>query len=151
MANKLIKKFTKKDPAEKIAQQIIDCFSIGGKVIIFGNGGSLADASHFAAEFNSIGSVIALDNAAKITAIANDYGFDRIFSMQVTDIAEVQDLVIGISSSGESNNVIYALRTASELVIDSIDFPREGKTTQEVQNYQYQLLHRIYQIVDKDL
>src|SRR3990167_5226524 len=93
----------------QIAKQIVACFKRGNKVLIFGNGGSLADASHFAAEFNSVGPVIALNDPAKITSIANDSRFVYIFSQQVLDIAKKGDLVIGISSSGKSENIWLAL------------------------------------------
>ena len=128
----------------KIAEQIIACFKRGNKVIIFGNGGSLADASHFAAEFHGIGPVIALNDPAKITSIANDYDFDAIFDVQIDDISKPGDIVIGLSSSGKSQNVIEGLAEAMSLGLEAIDFPRRGTTTQEVQEYQYHLLHNIY-------
>ncbi len=127
-----------------IAQEIIDCFSRGGKVILFGNGGSLADASHFAAEFHSLGHVLVLNDPIKITSIANDYSFEEIFVMQLHDTVRLGDLVIGISSSGKSENVNKALEKAKRMGVRTIDFSRQGKTTQEVQNYQYRLLHKIY-------
>src|SRR3990167_9790016 len=89
----------------RIAKQIIDCFKRGNKCLIFGNGGSLADASHWAAEFNGIGPVIALNDPAKITSIGNDYGFEYIFETQILDMGKKGDLIIGISSSGLSKNV----------------------------------------------
>ena len=127
----------------KISRQIINCFKRGSKVIIFGNGGSLADASHFAAEFNRIGTVIALNDPVKITSIGNDYGFDTIFERQIIGLCGDGDLLIGLSSSGKSDNVNRALRYGEEF-LNIIDFPRKGKTTQEVQEYQYHLLHKIY-------
>lgn len=133
--------------AKKIAGQIIACFKRGNKVLIFGNGGSLADASHFAAEFNGIGPVIALNDPAKITSIANDDCFENIFLNQVSTCYRPNDLLIGLSSSGKSENVNRVLRWAKGLGREYIDFPRKGKNTQEVQNYQYILLHQIYGIV----
>lgn len=137
--------------AKEIARRIVDCFKRGGKVLIFGNGGSLADASHFAAEFHDIGSVIALNDPAKITSIGNDDSFECIFSQQVFDLGKPDDLVIGISSSGKSRNVIAALVVADNHDIEAIDLPRKGKNTQEVQNYQYQLLHDVYLEVRKEM
>lgn len=133
----------------KIAKQIIDCFVRGNKVLIFGNGGSLADASHFAAEFHGLGPVIALNDLAKITSIANDGDFDYIFAQQVYDLGKKGDIIVGLSSSGNSKNVNIALFLAEDLGFEIIDFPRLGANTQEVQNFQYQLLHDIYLKVKK--
>ena len=137
--------------AGKIAKQIIDCFKRGNKVLIFGNGGSLADASHFAAEFHNIGPVIALNDPVKIASIGNDYDFSRIFEMQICDIGNTGDIALGLSSSGKSRNVIEGLEVAESQGLEIIDFPRKGKNTQEVQEYQYKLLHEIYVIVKKEL
>lgn len=133
--------------AEKLAQQIVSCFKNGNKVLIFGNGGSLADASHFAAEFHELGPVIALDNAAKITSIANDHSFETIFSYQIHDLGVEGDIAIGLSSSGKSANVIRGLIQAKLNRLTPIDWPRKGRGTQEVQNYQYKLLHDVYLLV----
>lgn len=133
--------------AKQIAKQIIECFKRGNKVLIFGNGGSLADASHFAAEFHGIGPVIALNDPAKITSIGNDYGFEFIFARQIIDLGKPGDLAIGISSSGKSRNVNQIFRITEPKDMDYIDWPRKGKNTQEVQNYQYQLLHSVYILV----
>ncbi len=137
--------------AQEIADKIVHCFGLNHRVWIFGNGGSLADASHFAAEFKSLGPVFALNDPAVITAIGNDIGFDNIFERQILDSAKVGDLVIGISSSGKSENVINALATANHMGVMIIDWPREGKTTQEIQEYQYHLMHEVYLLVKKDL
>lgn len=134
--------------AQQIAEQIIECFKRGNKVICFGNGGSLADCSHWAAEFNGIGPVIALNDPAKITSIGNDYGFKGIFSLQLIDSAMDGDLLIGLSSSGKSENILHAFSVMKN-THTTIDFPRKGKNTQEVQNYQYKLLHEIYRLVKK--
>src|SRR3990167_3776048 len=128
----------------QIAKQIVACFKRGNKVLIFGNGGSLADASHFAAEFNVIGSVIALNDPAKITSIGNDIGFDFIFDIQIFDLGKEGDIAIGLSSSGNSTNVKEGFGAARTKGLEVIDFPRKGKDTQEVQEFQYELLHQVY-------
>ena len=130
--------------AKDIANQLVACFKRGNKCLIFGNGGSLADASHFAAEFHSIGPVIALNDPAKITSIGNDYHFNNIFSLQIVTTGKEGDIAIGLSSSGESENVNLALKCAKVYGMKVIDFPRQGNTTQEVQEFQYGLLHQIY-------
>jgi D-sedoheptulose 7-phosphate isomerase len=95
----------------------------GGKVIVIGNGGSAALASHFAADLGS-GSVLRgldypvislVDNLPVITAAANDYGYDQIFSRQLINIGNSRDLLMIISSSGNSKNLIEASRVAREI------------------------------------
>ena len=133
--------------AKKIARQIIDCFKQGNKVICFGNGGSLADCTHWAAEFHGIGPVIALNDPVKITSIGNDYGFKKIFWQQILDLGKSEDLIIGISSSGKSENVNFAFGAAINKGMYWLDFPRKGKNIQEVQEYQYRILHEVYRLV----
>lgn len=133
----------------QIVKAIQACFLRGNKVLVFGNGGSLADASHWAAEFHSIGPVIALNDAAKITSIGNDFGFDLIFVKQVVDLGNRGDIAIGISSSGNSENVRLALIAGAGKGLEIIDWPRKGNTTQEVQNFQYKLLHEVFIAIKK--
>ena len=102
---------------------ISEAFSQGGKLIIFGNGGSAADAQHIAAEF--VGRfekermplpALALNtNTSSLTAIGNDYGFDSVFSRQVEAFARKGDVVVGISTSGNSKNVNLALEKANAM------------------------------------
>ncbi len=90
----------------------------GGKVILFGNGGSASDAQHLAAELigrfelerKPMPAITLVSNPAGITALGNDYGFDHIFERQVEALAERGDVLIGISTSGNSPNVISALK-----------------------------------------
>ena len=92
----------------------------GGKVIIFGNGGSAADAQHMAAEFvgqylkvrKSLPAIALTANTSTLTAIGNDYGYDKVFSRQIEGLANSKDIVIGISTSGNSKNVIDGLKAA---------------------------------------
>src|SRR6202051_3999109 len=101
----------------------VDSFDKGNKVLLFGNGGSAADAQHIAAEF--VGRfafdrpalpALALNvNSSAVTAIANDHGFDRVFSRQIEALARAGDVAVGISTSGQSSNVIQALATAKKM------------------------------------
>jgi len=108
---------------EKTAKLIIDAFKDGHKVIIFGNGGSAADAQHFAAELTGrylkerqgLPALALSTNTSSVTAIGNDYGYEQVFSRQLEALANDGDIVIGISTSGNSQNVIEALHTASKL------------------------------------
>lgn len=105
-----------------LAQRLIETFQIGNKLLIMGNGGSAADAQHFAGEIVSRFRIerpglpaIALSTDSSImTAIGNDYGFDRVFSRQVEALASPGDAVIGISTSGNSPNVRKALEVARQ-------------------------------------
>lgn len=130
----------------RIVKEIVDCFERDGKLIIFGNGGSMAEASHMAAEFIGLGlPAISLSDPSVITALSNDYGYNNVFDFWVKAIGKDGDLAIGISSSGKSKNVNRALRHAKFWDIDIIDFPRKGKTTSEVQDNQLKLIHQIYE------
>jgi|YelNatPaOPRAMG01_1025707.scaffolds.fasta_scaffold02894_7 D-sedoheptulose 7-phosphate isomerase len=98
-------------------------FSQGGKLIIFGNGGSAADAQHIAAEFvgrfekerRPLPALALNTNTSSLTAIGNDYNFDSIFSRQVEAFARKGDVVVGISTSGNSKNVNLALEKANAM------------------------------------
>lgn len=104
------------------AQKITDAVKSGHTVMIFGNGGSAADAQHIAAEFTgrflkerSPLNVIALTtNTSVLTAVANDYSFKEVFSRQIEALAKRGDIAVGISTSGSSENVINALNKAKE-------------------------------------
>lgn len=106
----------------QIAQKIIQCYKQGKKVIFFGNGGSAADAQHLATELisrfqkerKSLPAIALTTDTSALTAIGNDYGFDKIFSRQVEAVVEKGDLVIGISTSGNSVNVIEGIKEAKK-------------------------------------
>lgn len=130
---------------KQIIKIIETCFKEGNKLLIFGNGGSAAEASHFAAEFIGLGlPAIALTDPAVLTALSNDYNFRGVFSMQIEALAKPGDVAIGISSSGESFNITWGLIVAKERDLIAIDFPRRGKTTSQIQNNQLKLIHQIY-------
>lgn len=96
------------------------CITAGGKILLFGNGGSAADAQHIATELTvryikdrpAIAAIALTTDTSALTAAGNDLGFDKIFSRQVEAIGTPGDVAIGISTSGYSENVIEALKTA---------------------------------------
>ena len=98
---------------EKSIIAIVKCFRRGNKVVLFGNGGGAADAQHIAAEFigrfkinrKSLPAIALSDNPSTITAISNDFSFDLVFSRQCESLISKGDVVIGISTSGNSLNV----------------------------------------------
>lgn len=112
-----------------IARSLVAVFRSGGKVVIFGNGGSAADAQHLAAEFSGRYLIerpplraIALTNISAITAIGNDYSFEDIFLRNVEGLVSKGDAVIGISTSGNSKNVLRAMKKAREMGAVTIAF-----------------------------
>jgi len=109
----------------------------GNKLLVCGNGGSAADAQHFAAELigrfekerSSYPAIALTTDSSNITAIGNDYGFDQVFSRQVEGLGRKGDILIGISTSGNSNNVLEAVRKASEMGMLTIGLlGRDGGT-----------------------
>jgi len=113
---------------ESIATAMIDCLSVGGCVFWLGNGGSAADSQHLAAELvgrfererGGIASIALTTDSSALTAIGNDLGFDQIFARQVEALCRPPDLVIGISTSGNSHNVLRAIETARENAIETV-------------------------------
>lgn len=110
------------------AQTIVDCLHNGGKVLLAGNGGSAADAQHIAGEFVSrfhydrpgLPAIALTTDTSILTAIGNDYGYERLFSRQVQALGREGDVFIGISTSGNSANVIAAFEEAQKLKLTTI-------------------------------
>ena len=110
------------DEINKTANLIVTAINKNRKIIIIGNGGSAADAQHIAAEFlgryklkrKSIPAIALTSNSSTTTAIANDYDFSDIFSRQCESLVSKGDVVIGISTSGNSENVVKGLKTSSK-------------------------------------
>lgn len=107
---------------KEVAEIIAKSLNEGGKILIFGNGGSATDASHIAAEFVNrfkrerpgLPAIALNTDMAVLTAIANDYDYSEIFAKQVKALGESGDIVIGISTSGSSRNVIKAIEVAKK-------------------------------------
>lgn len=118
----------------KVANLITDALKQGNKLITFGNGGSAADAQHFAAELSGrykkerealAGIAISTDTSA-LTAIGNDYGFDVVFSRQVEAIAKRGDVLFGISTSGNSANVLNAFESGKAMECKCVGLSGKG-------------------------
>jgi D-sedoheptulose 7-phosphate isomerase len=105
---------------ELLGRQICDVMAAGSKLVVFGNGGSAADAQHLAteligrfhAERRSLAAVALTTDSSVLTAIGNDYAFEEVFARQVEGLVLAGDLVVAISTSGESENVIRGLQAA---------------------------------------
>ena len=107
---------------ERVADALCRSLAAGGKLITFGNGGSAADAQHFAAELlghfrrdrRSLPAVALTTDSSVLTAIANDYGYEDVFARQVEGLANPGDVVVGITTSGGSENVLRGVAAARE-------------------------------------
>jgi D-sedoheptulose 7-phosphate isomerase len=159
----------------KCADAIAQRMKAGGKVLVFGNGGSAADSQHFAAELlgrfvkerAAMPALALTTDTSALTAIGNDYGYDRVFSRQVEAHGRAGDVAIGISTSGKSPNVIKALETARDrgllrvgmtgrgggavgpLVDFLIDVPHQD--TARIQEVHGMVVHIICELVEEAL
>ncbi len=123
--------------AEKIMQaadRMAQCLISGHKILLFGNGGSAADAQHIAAEFINrfrierppLAAIALTTDTSVITSIGNDYHFDEIFDKQIRALGKKDDTAIGISTSGNSPNVVKAMKTAKEMNLHTMAFSGAG-------------------------
>ena len=160
---------------ERFVALVCETLSGGNKVLVMGNGGSASDAQHFAAEIvgrfkmerRALPAIALSTDTSILTAVGNDYGFDRVFVRQVEALAQPGDLVLGISTSGNSPNVLRALNLARErgcrtvgllgkdggsikpvcdlpLVVPSADTPR-------IQEAHITIIHIVCDLVEKKL
>lgn len=105
---------------ESMVNLIVRAYKAGGKVVLFGNGGSAADAQHIASELvgqfmlkrQAFPAIALTTNTSILTAVANDYGYETVFSRQIEALVTEKDIVIGISTSGNSPSVVEAIETA---------------------------------------
>ncbi len=187
MQNAIIKEFlahqetiakaieTMQEPLLEASKLAVETLRAGNKILICGNGGSAADAQHIAAELTGRykterrglpGIALTTDTSA-LTAIGNDYGYDRVFDRQVEALAQKGDLLIGISTSGNSTNVINALKVAREMGCKTLGLTgRDGgamnelcdinlvvpsNDTPRIQEMHILFAHTICQIIDNEL
>jgi D-sedoheptulose 7-phosphate isomerase len=120
---------------------LVETFNRGGKLLVMGNGGSAADAQHFVAEIvgrfkmerRGLPAIALSTDTSILTAIGNDYGFDKVFHRQVEALASPGDLVVGISTSGNSPNVLQALELAREKGCRTVGLlGKDGGTVKDV-------------------
>jgi D-sedoheptulose 7-phosphate isomerase len=116
------------DQAATVAAAMVASLRSGGKVLFFGNGGSSMDAGHLAAELSGrfyrdrpgLAGISLSDSTAAVTAIANDYTYDNVFARQVRALGRSGDVAVGLTTSGNSRNVIEALNAADEIGIFTV-------------------------------
>ena len=132
---KTLKALSEIRPAiDQAAQLILSTLKSGNKLLIAGNGGSAAEAAHFATELTGryakqrpgLPAIALSSDGSLLTCIGNDYGFDYVFSRQIEALAKPGDLVILITSSGNSSNILEALKAANKHNLKSISFLGRG-------------------------
>lgn len=119
---------------ERVAVKIRQALADGNKVMFCGNGGSAADSQHLAAEFvgrfqkerKGLAAIALTVDTSILTAVGNDYGYEKVFSRQVEALAKRGDVLIGISTSGNSANVLAAVKLAREMGVYCVGFTAEG-------------------------
>ena len=167
-----IKEEEERRETEKVTKELADVFTKGNKVLICGNGGSNCDALHFAEEFTGrfrgdrkALPAIAISDSSHITCVGNDYGFDYIFSRGVEAYGKEGDMFLGISTSGNSPNVIKAVEAAKKLGMKTCvllgkdggklkgmcdyEFIIPGKTSDRIQEIHMMILHIIIEGVER--
>lgn len=160
------------DDVPRAAGMIAAAFAAGGKLLAFGNGGSAADAAHFTAEFvgrflverRGLPAIPLSAETAAVTALGNDYGFERVFARQIEALGRPGDIALGLTTSGRSPNILVALDRARSLGLKTIALTGanglNGATadlvlavpsakTYEIQEVQKVLLHAICSAVDE--
>jgi D-sedoheptulose 7-phosphate isomerase len=162
-------------PTAAAAESMVAALRGGGKILVCGNGGSAADAQHFAAELvgrfererRAIASVALTTDTSILTAIANDYAYPRVFARQIEAIGRAGDLLLAISTSGESESILEALATAKAGGITTVALTgRDGgpagasadihinvpsPSTARVQEVHRTLLHAMCELVEREL
>jgi D-sedoheptulose 7-phosphate isomerase len=132
-----VKQEAEKVLPESVAQAVVamvDCLRSGGKVMACGNGGSAADAQHFAAELigrfererQELAAIALTTDTSILTAVGNDYSYEEVFSKQVRGLGKKGDILLGISTSGNSKNVVKAIEVAKKIGINIIALTGNG-------------------------
>ncbi|MBP9841945.1 MAG: SIS domain-containing protein [Simkaniaceae bacterium] len=117
----------------QMAEELVACLQRGGKVIVAGNGGSLCDAMHFAEELTGFFrkkrqplAALALSDVSHMSCVANDVGFEHVFARSVAALGKKEDLLVVLTTSGNSTNLVWAVEVAKELGMRTVGFL--GKT-----------------------
>lgn len=153
---------------------LIETYKKGNKVFIAGNGGSHCDAMHFAEELTGryckdrrpLGA-LALGDASHVTCVSNDYGFEHVFSRQLEGLAREGDVFIGLSTSGNSKNILMALNTAKKLKVKTVALLGKSggeartmadlsivvpaQTSERIQEIHIKIIHTAIEAVEREL
>ena len=162
----------------RAGERLADCLAVGGKILVCGNGGSAADSQHFASEMLNrfemerpgLPAIALTTDSSTLTSIANDYSFDEIFSKQVYALGGEHDVLIAISTSGNSRNIVRAVLAAQErdmsvislsgrdggeianlLTPDDIEIRVPSESTARVQEVHILVIHCLCDLIDAKL
>lgn len=160
------------------AKKILDCFNSNGKILICGNGGSAADAQHLSSELlnrydrdrKELPGISLCTDGSTLTSIANDFSYDEIFAKQIRALANPQDIILMITTSGNSSNLIAALNAAREkeasciilngknggkiaplLTKQDLEIRVKGSVTARIQEVHGLIIHCICELIDHDI
>jgi D-sedoheptulose 7-phosphate isomerase len=119
---------TRIDHIIEITNLVIECIRKGGKVILFGNGGSASDSQHIAAELvgkfkkdrNALPAIAITTNTSILTSLANDYGYEIVFAKQIEALGQKNDVAVGISTSGKAKNVAAGIKQAKRMGLKTV-------------------------------
>ena len=160
---------------EEAAKILVRALKNGNKILVFGNGGSAADAQHMVCELVGrfqcdrapLPAVALTTNSSSLTAIGNDYGFDQIFSRQVQALAKPDDVCLAISTSGKAPNVLNAVRMAHSLGLQVIGLSGKGggelatlcspcicvpsDSTPRIQGAHITIIHALCEVIEQEL
>jgi D-sedoheptulose 7-phosphate isomerase len=166
------------EPISRSAQVITQCFLNGGKILSCGNGGSASDAQHFSSEMLNryemerpgLPAIALTTDCSAITSIANDYDYNQVFSRQVTALGHAGDVLLAISTSGDSENVNMAISAAhdrdmtiialsgksggamsEQLSLNDVEIRVPSESTARIQETQLLVIHCICDLVDHQL
>jgi D-sedoheptulose 7-phosphate isomerase len=158
-----------------LSRLLIDAFRAGGKLVLFGNGGSAADAQHVAAELvnrfqmdrNPLPAIALTTDTSILTSVGNDLAFDELFSRQVRALVQKSDVAVGISTSGDSSNVINGIIAAKERGAVTVGFTgRSGgrlkdlvdtcchvssESTARIQEAQITIWHALCEVIEREM
>jgi len=158
-----------------VAETLSEAFRRGNKALLFGNGGSALDAQHFAAELvgrfardrRALPAIALTTDTSILTSVANDFAYERVFVRQVEALGRAGDVVVGISTSGESANVLAALRFAKEGGMKTVAFTGRGggpigqavelhvnvphPVTARIQEVHRSLIHAVCDLIERGL
>jgi D-sedoheptulose 7-phosphate isomerase len=158
-----------------LSRLLIDAFRAGGKLVLFGNGGSAADAQHVAAELvnrfqmdrNPLPAIALTTDTSILTSVGNDLAFDELFSRQVRALVQKSDVAVGISTSGDSSNVINGIIAAKERGAITVGFTgRSGgrlkdlvdtcchvssESTARIQEAQITIWHALCEVIEREM
>ena len=170
--NTFIEKKENFDKLEKICTLVAESYRCDGKVLVGGNGGSMADAMHFSEELSGrfrvdrkALSAMSFSDPSYLTCVANDYGYDKVFSRGIEAYGKQGDIFFGISTSGNSMNIIEAVKVAKEMKLKvvlllgkgggklkgmgDIEININGKTSDRIQEIHMLILHTVVEGIER--